>query len=147
MLQCTPEDDELTKSRRNRALPLHIEAHTALSELWDKARKIIRDGQAQPRCAYVFCHAGGMRYSPDWIDRELKPTRLRARVRDCTIHDLRRSFSTLAQRAGVDPHVVQALGGWSTVGVVKEHSTGDVSEAHRSAMDKIEGYDNATAVG
>ena len=37
----------------------------------------------------------------------------RAGIAYCTLHDLRRSFSTLAQRAGVDRYTVKDLGGWS----------------------------------
>ncbi len=54
-----------------------------------------------------------------------------------SLHDLRRSFSTLAQRAGVDKYTVKDLGGWSVVSVVERHYTGDVSEAHRKAMQTI----------
>jgi len=61
----------------------------------------------------------------------------RAGTAHCTPHDLRRSFSTLAQRAGVDKYTVKDLGGWSVVSVVEKHYTGDVSEAHRRAMKRI----------
>jgi len=60
-----------------------------------------------------------------------------AGIAHCALHDLRRSFSTLAQRAGVDRYTVKDLGGWSVVSVVEKHYTGDVSEAHRRAMAKI----------
>lgn len=58
-------------------------------------------------------------------------------IASCTLHDLRRSFSTLAWRAGVDKYTVKDLGGWSAVSVVERHYTGDVSEAHRRAMKRI----------
>ena len=51
--------------------------------------------------------------------------------------DLRRSFSTLAQRAGVDKYTVKDLGGWSVVSVVEKHYTGDLLEVHRKAMQQI----------
>ena len=57
----------------------------------------------------------------------------------CTPHDLRRSSSTLAQRAGVDRHTVKDLDGWSEVSVVERHYTGQVKEAHRRAMWQIAG--------
>jgi hypothetical protein len=37
----------------------------------------------------------------------------------------------------VDRSIVKDLGGWSNVNVLERHYTGDVSEAHRRAMDKI----------
>ena len=58
-------------------------------------------------------------------------------IASCTLHDLRRLLSTLAQRAGVDKYTVKDLGGWSEVSVVERHYTGDVSEAHRIAMERI----------
>ncbi len=60
-------------------------------------------------------------------------------IAPCSLHDLRRSFSTLAQRAGIDKYTVKDLGGWSVVSVVEKHYTGDVQEVYRRAMDKIAG--------
>lgn len=60
-----------------------------------------------------------------------------AKVADCRIHDLRRPFTVIAQRAGVDRHVVKNLGGWSSVVAVERHYTGDVAPAYRQAMDRI----------
>ena len=70
------------------------------------------------------CEGGGSRWPP---------------IAHCTLHDLRRSFSTIAQRRGVDKYTVKDLGGWSVVSVVEKHYTGDVSEVHRAAMRKIAG--------
>jgi integrase len=61
----------------------------------------------------------------------------RAGVTHCTLHDMRRSFSTLAQRAGVDKYTVKDLGGWSVVSVVEKHYTGDLLDVQRKAMQKI----------
>ena len=63
----------------------------------------------------------------------------KCRIAPCSLHDLRRSFSTLAQRAGVDKYTVKDLGGWSVVSVVEKHYTGDVQEVHRRAMDRFAG--------
>ena len=54
-----------------------------------------------------------------------------------TIHDLRRSFSTLAQRAGVDRMTVKDLGGWSSVAVVEKHYTGEIKPVLERAMELI----------
>jgi hypothetical protein len=33
---------------------------------------------------------------------------------------------------------VQALGGWKSLAVVRNHYTGDIQEAHRAAMDSLD---------
>jgi integrase len=76
---------------------------------------------------------------PNWLTREFGRLVKKAGIAACTIHDLRRSWSTLAQRAGIDRFTVKDLGGWSSVSVVERHYTGDVSVTHRRAMDKIAG--------
>ena len=81
----------------------------------------------------------GQAFGADWVSHEFKRVVKRAGVGACTLHDLRRSFSTLAQRAGVDRCTVKDLGGWSVVSVVEKHYTGDVSEVHRRAMNRIAG--------
>ena len=74
----------------------------------------------------------------------------KAKIAHCTPHDLRRSFSTIAQRAGVDKYTVKDLGGgsvvsvkdlggWPVVSVVEEHCTGEVMEVHRRAMVRTAG--------
>jgi hypothetical protein len=50
---------------------------------------------------------------------------------------MRRSFSTPAQRKGVDKYMVKDLGGWSAVSVVERHYTGEAPEAVQKAMDRI----------
>ena len=74
-----------------------------------------------------------------WVTHEFANLVKKAKIDYCTLHDLRRSFSTLAQRAGVDKYTVKDLGGWSVVSVVEKHYSGDVFEAHRRAMDRIAG--------
>jgi len=44
----------------------------------------------------------------------------------------------LAQRAGIDKAVVKDLGGWSTIGVVEKHYTGEVAEASQRAMAQLD---------
>ncbi|MDP7162352.1 MAG: site-specific integrase [Phycisphaerae bacterium] len=98
---------------------------------------VIGGGQVLPKFPHVFTWPDGTLYKPDWVTRTFTALVAKAGIRYCTPHDLRRSFSTIAQRAGVDRSIVKDLGGWSNVNVLERHYTGDVSEAHRRAMDKI----------
>ena len=63
----------------------------------------------------------------------------------CTLHDLRRSFSTLAQRVGLDRATVKDLGGGSTTGVVEKYYTGDISKTHRRAVAFLDSCDHVVA--
>ena len=131
------EAGELTKSRKNRTVPLHPKAREALAELYRQVPKWIEGGQIVPKFPHVFTWPDGKLYKPDWVTRTFTALVTKAGIRYCTPHDLRRSFSTIAQRAGVDRSIVKDLGGWSDVSVLERHYTGDVSEAHRRAMAKI----------
>lgn len=133
------EADELTKSRKNRSLPMHPFVHQALSDLWAKAPKKIDGGQVCSRYPHVFTWPDGRLLKPDWVCREFAKLVVKSGIRACTLHDLRRSFSTLAQRAGVDKYTVKDLGGWSEVSVVERHYTGEVQEVYRRAMQRIAG--------
>ena len=137
------EAGELTKSRKNRALPMHPDVCEVLSGLTAKAPTRVVDGRLVPAWTYVFTWPEGAPFKADWLTHWFAGVVAKAKVTHCTLHDLRRSFSTLAQRAGVDRHLVKDLGGWSTVGVVEKHYTGDLSAAHRAAMDQIAGVKTA----
>lgn len=132
-----PEVGELTKNRRNRSVPLHPEALQALRGLWAKTDQTVSGGREVPKHPHVFARAAGEPYKADWVSREFRAVVERAGVESCTCHDLRRSFSTHAQRAGVDKYVVKDLGGWSSVAVVEAHYTGEIDQVYREAMDKI----------
>lgn len=131
------EAGELTKSRKNRTVPMHPDVRAILQAMYEQAPKVIRDGKAVPSETYVFCWPDGKRFEADWVTHEFARLVKRAGVARCTPHDLRRSFSTIAQRCGVDKYTVKDLGGWSVVSVVEKHYTGDVSEVHREAMRRI----------
>ena len=138
------EAGELTKSRKNRSLPMHPDVHEALSGLAENARTCrVEDGRLVPAAVYVFTWPNGEPYKADWLTHWFSGLVKKADVQHATLHDLRRSFSTTAQRAGVDRSVLKDLGGWSTVGVVEKHYTGDVSAVHRAAMDRIAGAKTA----
>ncbi len=134
-----PDDGEFTKSRKNRSLPMHPAVKEILDKMWVAVPKVVMDGQIQPKAPHVFTWPSGRAFGADWVSHEFKRVVKRAGVGACTLHDLRRSFSTLAQRAGVDKYTVKDLGGWSVVSVVEKHYTGDVSEVHRRAMNRIAG--------
>jgi integrase len=131
------EDGELTKSRKNRCIPLHPDALAELTALHVETPKIVNSGAVRPKATYVFTWPDGQQYKPDWLTHEFARVVKRAGITHCTLHDLRRSFSTLAQRAGVDKYTVKDLGGWSVVSVVEKHYTGDLLEVHRKAMQQI----------
>ncbi|OQB85186.1 MAG: site-specific tyrosine recombinase XerC [Planctomycetes bacterium ADurb.Bin126] len=134
-----PEAGELTKSRKNRMVPMHPLVHRDLTELWNCTSKKIIDGTIVPCSPYVFCWPDGRQWKPDWVSRTFRVLVKGCKIASCTLHDLRRSFSTLAQRRGVDKFTVKDLGGWSEVSVVERHYTGEVPEVLRNAMKKIAG--------
>ncbi len=134
-----PEAGELTKSRKNRSLPMHPLVREVLNQFWQETPKRVEGGEILPSHPYVFCWPGGRPLKRDWVCREFSKLLSKAGVSACTLHDFRRSFSTLAQRAGVDKHIVKDLGGWSVVSVVEKHYTGEIDEVYRRAMDKIIG--------
>ena len=134
-----PEAGEFTKSRKNRTVPMDFRVHQLFTEMWAVVPKIVEAGAARPQSPYVFTWPDGKPFKPDWATHAFSRLVTKAKVKHCTLHDLRRSFSTLAQRAGVDKHTVKDLGGWSVVSVVERHYTGDVSTVHRKAMDRISG--------
>jgi len=137
------EAGELTKSRKNRSLPMHPDVYEALSGLAQNAPSKIENGQVVPSTPYVFTWPNGDPFTPDWLSHEFARLVTKAKAKHCTLHDLRRSFSTLAQRAGVDRHIVKDLGGWSCVSVVEKHYSGDISPVYRQAMDQIAGVRTA----
>jgi integrase len=132
-----PEAGELTKSRKNRSLPMHPGVREALTALWAEAPKRVDDGQVGPASPHVFTWPDGQPFKPDWITHWFNGLVKHARIGYCSIHDLRRSFSTICQRAGIDRNIVKDMGGWSSVGVVEKHYTGDVSAVYREAMARV----------
>ncbi|MCG3180150.1 MAG: Tyrosine recombinase XerC [Phycisphaerae bacterium] len=128
---------EFTKSRKNRSLPMDPAVVSVLSQLWKDTPKRVEGGTATPVSPHVFTWPTGEPFKSDWATREFERVVKLAGVAKCSLHDLRRSFSTIAQRAGVDRSVVKDLGGWSTVAVVEKHYTGNVSPAYRAAMERI----------
>lgn len=132
-----PEHGELTKSRKNRTLPMLTPVRDLLATLYAEAPKVVEGGGVRPKHPHCFTSANGKPFKADWVTHEFATRVKRAGIAACTVHDLRRSFSTLAQRAGVDKATVKDLGGWSTIGVVEKHYTGEVSEVFKLAMDRI----------
>jgi integrase len=130
-------EGELTKSRKNRVIPLHPKAKQALADLYAETPKRIESGRVVTTIPHAFTWPNGQTYKPDWVTRSFKALVKKAGIVYCTPHDLRRSFSTIAQRAGVDRSIVKDLGGWSEISVLEKHYTGEMQEAHQRAMDMI----------
>jgi integrase len=139
------EAGEFTKSRKNRSLPMHPLVKAALADLWAVTRKKVEQGQAVPASAYVFSWPDGRPFEAGWLSREFTSLAKKAGIPPCTLHDCRRSFSTQAQRAGIDRSVVKDLGGWSSVSVVEKHYSGEISAVYRQAMKRIASVTQATA--
>jgi integrase len=130
------EAAEFTKSRKNRTLPMHPTVKRELKALRKDIPTVVKDGRAEPKYPHLFTWPDGSPYLGDWVSHEFSRIAERAKV-DCTFHDLRRSFSTLAQRAGVDRNVIRDLGGWSSVKVLERHYLGEIPTVHKQAMQRI----------
>ena len=129
-----PDAGELTKSRKNRVVPMLDVVKRNLEAVRQDAAKVIDGGEVAMKFPHVFVWPDGTAYKPDWLTHEFAKLVKAAKIAHCTPHDLRRSFSTLMQRAGVDRATVKDLGGWSAISVIEKHYTGNVDEAHRAAM-------------
>jgi len=129
---------ELTKSRKNRVLPMRAAVRDALASWLDMVPKVAEGRRYRPKFAHVLTWPDGRPLGPTWVSRAFRALVEASGVSPCTLHDFRRSWSTLAQRAGVNPAIVQELGGWSALSVVRAHYTGDVSAAHRQATDLLD---------
>ncbi len=131
------EAGELTKSRKNRVLPMRAIVKQELKALCDDVPKVLEAGGHRPKYPHCFTWESGEPYLADWATHEFSRIVKRAGIPHCTLHDCRRSFSTLAQRAGVDRAIVKDLGGWSTLRVVENHYSGEVPEVLERAMEQI----------
>jgi len=127
----------LTKSRKNRHLPMDAEVYTALAQLWADTPRRLEIGGAVAVNPFVFTWPNGEPFKVDWLTHEFETLVDDAKIAPCTLHDLRRSFSTIAQRAGVDRSIVKDLGGWSSLSVVEKHYSGNIQPAYEAAMEKI----------
>jgi integrase len=133
-----PEAGELTKSRKNRVVPMLDIVKRNLQAVHNDAPKILDGGKVTMKYPHVFVWPNGNPYKADWLTHAFAKLVEAAGIPHCTPHDLRRSFSTLMQRAGVDKATVKDLGGWSAISVIEKHYTGNVDEALHAAMRKRE---------
>lgn len=133
-----PEAGELTKSRKNRVVPMLDIVKRNLQAVHNDAPKILDGGKVAMKYPHVFVWPNGNPYKPDWLTHAFAKLVEAAGIPHCTPHDLRRSFSTLMQRAGVDKATVKDLGGWSAISVIERHYTGNIDEALHAAMRKRE---------
>jgi len=131
-----PEHGELTKTRKNRSLPMHPAVRASIMALRATVPTIIDAGKPTPKYPHVFTTLEGRRFLPDFITRAFRRGADAAGI-EATIHDCRRSFSTIAQRVGVDRSVVKDLGGWASMRTLEKHYTGSVAPAHQRGMDSF----------
>lgn len=137
----TGQPAELTKNRRLRVTPLRSAAYNWLAARWDRVPKQIENGQIRARIPTVFAWPeNGRPVQRHWLSHHMARLVAAARIPPATYHDLRRSFSTLAQRAGIDAETVRQLGGWSNLEVVRRHYTGEIVEPLRAAIEKLDHY-------
>ncbi len=137
-----PSAGELTKNRKNRDVPFRRRARSLLWSLHQTKSKL-----RQPLGGHVFINAIGRAWQPDTAGRRFSVLVEQIGIPKCTIHDLRRSFSTHAQRRGIDVATVMRLGGWSNEAVVRKHYTGDLGGLMQHTMahlDATEGDPYAT---
>lgn len=73
--------------------------------------KMIESGRQQPKHPHCFSWPDGTGYAPDWAAHEFARIVKRSGLSRCSLHDLRRSFSTLAQRAMKKIAAAQGLAG------------------------------------
>lgn len=138
------EDEKLNKNRKNRVSPLRAVVKTALEEHLARVPKVLTPEGLAPKWPHLFTFPDGRPWTADWLSHQFPELVADAGIRHATLHDLRRSFSTLAQRAGMDRALVKDLGGWSCLSVVERHYTGELDERYRDAMQRL---DNQAGAG
>jgi len=75
----------------------------------------------QPRYVFVSPRTG-RRLSESWMRKLFARLAKRSGLKALSPHDLRRTFATLALRAGAPTRVVQVAGRWSTLDMVERYS-------------------------
>lgn len=143
VLTNVPEAGELKKSRKVRTMPLRARALEVLRAWWDEVPQRIHRGRLVAKWPHVVTDPHGAPLKEDWLTHHFAKIVERAGIDKCTLHDLRRSFSTLAQRQGLAASDVMALGGWSCEAVVRKHYTGEVSAGHRKMIDRLDSQEKA----
>lgn len=123
-----------TKTGQNRVIPI---TETTLQMLMELKRATEKDlGAAVMPSAYVFSSEGDA-YKP------LHPTEPTKRMQrlvskykleKCTVHELRRTFATLALQSGIDPKTVASLTGHSDVSTLFRYYSGTDSEQQQKAI-------------
>lgn len=118
-----------TKSARNRTVPLSAEAVDGLTELRELGE----------HAEWVFSCRNGARMGND-IHRTLASIRKDAGFSDVdrfTFHDLRRTFLSHLQMAGVSSAVAQKLAGHASITTTEKHYTRILPDALRAAPSRL----------
>ncbi len=90
-------EPHLTKNRKVRATPLRAPAAEWLAAHWERIEKVVAHGTIRPKIQTVFSWPDGRPINKHWLSRQVAKLVAAAAIRPATYHDLRRSFSTLAQ--------------------------------------------------
>lgn len=125
LIRCRP--DHRTKSARNRTVALVPEAVAALRSL--KAPDATAD-------TWVFQTSRGTRMLHG-INRDFRLITDRAGIAPCTIHDLRRTFLSHLQMAGVSAAVAQKIAGHASIQTTIRSYTEILSESVREAPGRL----------
>ena len=147
-----------TKGHKRREVPLPAPVVQALrehqeivalergmaGERWTVEDAWARDDEGQwtsrPLDRLVFPRTGGRTpgapIKPFYLEDDLKALCAAAGVPTYTPHRLRHAAKTLLTSKGVDPHVVQQLGGWADLHTANLY-TGKLTKAMRDAVDAL----------
>ncbi|MFH1613835.1 MAG: tyrosine-type recombinase/integrase [Planctomycetota bacterium] len=116
-------EDARTKTRKSRSVSLRHETAEILAELC-----------VQRTNEYIFEKPKTFYYSVDkWFENLIK----KAGIKDCTLHDLRKTCNTLMKDAGVAPEVAMQVLGHSTYIVNERYYTGMLTEQQKAAVNSV----------
>jgi integrase len=125
------DEGELTKSRKNRSVPMYPDVHNALASLWRRAPKVVAGGHQCPKYPHAFVWPDRRRFKPGRVSGKFAKLVQEARIAPATV------VLDTGPESRVDKYTVKDLGGWSTVGVVEKHYTEDYSDVLKAAMNQI----------
>jgi len=114
---------EITLTKTKNGKPLEVPINDRLADLLTAA-------MAGPKSEYVFLSQRGAPYSVDTISRAFARAAKKAKVDGVRFHDARHTFAGRLRRQGVQLDVLQDLGGWSSLQMVRRYSKIGRKEKH-----------------
>ena len=127
-----------TKTGETRVIPITETTVKMLLELKAETESIM--GASVMPSAFVFC-VDDDPYTcifPSTPTRWMEGIIKRHNLEKCTVHELRRTFATLALQAKVDPKTVAAITGHADTATLFKYYSGTDAEQQRKAVDGIE---------